>query len=104
MAELFKHNYFKYFLLVLIVLKGIFVVAQNIDAINTIEICYQLDTDDFENESEDRKELDESEKINQLFRIVYHFDRNKVNNNYITIFKKYKTQYLEFTTQPPELL
>ena len=104
MIKLFKHNYFKYLLLVILSLKVVFFVTENINSINETEISYLLDTGDFENESEDQKEFDESEQINQNSQISYHFNQNKDLNNQVLIFKEYRVQYLEFITPPPKFI
>jgi uncharacterized protein (DUF1015 family) len=87
---------------VILALKGIDFVLKNISSITNNEICYQLDTDDFENETEDQKELNELEKINQISHIFYNFYRNKLVNDLIVILKEYKIEYVEFTTPPPQ--
>ncbi len=102
MIKLIKHKYLKYFLLVLLSLKGGFFVVESTSSINDSEICFPLDADDFENEAEDQEEFDESEKINQNLHIAYHFDQSKDINDHIIIFKKYRVQYIEYTTPPPK--
>jgi len=104
MVQLFKHNYFKYFLLVILALKGVYFVAENINYTADTQICFQPDTDDFDSETEDSKELDENEQINQTSLIFYHFNKNKTTSNHIEILKEYRIRYLEFTTPPPKFI
>lgn len=103
MAQLFKNSYLKYFLLVILALKGIDFVVKNISSITNNEICYQLDTDDFEDETEDQKELNELEKINQISHIFYNFYKSKLVNENIVIIREYRIEYIGFTTPPPQL-
>ena len=104
MIKLFKHNYFKYLLLVIISFKGVFFVAESMDSINNIEISYLLDTGDFEDESENQKELDDTEQINQNLQVSYHFNQKKEINKHIIIFKEHRTQYIDFTSPPPKFI
>ncbi|PKH50196.1 hypothetical protein CXF68_05550 [Tenacibaculum sp. Bg11-29] len=98
MAQLFKNIYLKYFILVILALKGVYFVVENIGYISDTEICYQLDADGLEKETE---ELNELEKINQVSHTFYDFNRNNVINDHIVILK-YKIEYVEFTTPPPQ--
>ncbi|MGB0892328.1 MAG: hypothetical protein ACPGUU_08240 [Flavobacteriaceae bacterium] len=79
-------------------------VYENVSNLHHSEtISCTIDLDDFENENEEKKEFDESEKIHQP----------TINTDFseVTIFKlqidnlseSYRDLYFEFTTPPPEL-
>jgi hypothetical protein len=84
---------------VILALKGVYFVVENIEFISDSEISYQLDADDLEKETEN---LNEFEKINQISHTFYNFYRSKLINEYVVIIKKYLIEYLEFTTPPPQ--
>ncbi len=101
MIKLFKHKYFKYLLLVFLALKGSFFVAENSGLLHEVEISYLLDFDDLENENEEKKEIDEKEKIHQHLT-KFLFRKKAKTQKLLTLQEKYQTQYIEFTTPPPE--
>ncbi len=99
MIQIFKHKYFKYLLLVFLSLKGGFFVAENTEILHEIEISHQLDFDDIENE--EKKEIDEENKIPQNLT-EFLFQKKIKNQKCLVQLDNYQIQYLEFTTPPPK--
>ncbi|TYP99560.1 hypothetical protein C7447_101160 [Tenacibaculum adriaticum] len=83
-------------------LKAGFFIVENVSSINEIEICYELDFDDVEND--DNTELDEKEKIVQQQSYSFNLKRKINNENHPIFINEYRIQYLEFSTPPPEFL
>ncbi|TVZ56500.1 hypothetical protein OD91_1786 [Lutibacter sp. Hel_I_33_5] len=78
-------------------------VADNLSILSDTPTASHIVLDDFENENEENKEVDESEKINQSMypnasESSYIIDKNLS----IHIIENYRIQYLEYTTPPPE--
>ncbi|MDY0781197.1 hypothetical protein [Tenacibaculum sp. IB213877] len=96
----FRHIYLKFILLALISLKAGYFVIENFNSIEELEICCELDMDDVENDG--KKELDETEKINQQHSFSFVFDTLKNESTDLCFVKPYTTKYLEYTTPPPE--
>jgi len=90
------------FLLMSITLKVSHVVYQNVSLItDSTHISYVLELE--ESENEEKKELDESEKIQEK---VNSFSVTTFNSSSLqtTFFKlNYKIFHLEFTTPPPKI-
>ena len=101
MIQLFKHQYFKYLLLMLLSLKVSYVVIEHFTVIDDIEICYEIDIEDTEND--DTKELGELEIIKQEHPLSVFFRLGTSKTVFSHIMTTYNMQFLEYTTQPPEL-
>ena len=83
-------------------LKGSFAVYQNISELTgTEKISFFLDID--ESEKEDKKELEESEKIQQKLNTAITFSALKKSKHNSNIVLNYKVLHLEYTAQPPEI-
>ena len=83
-------------------LKGSFAVYQNISELTgTEKISFFLDID--ESEKEDKKELEESEKIQQKLNTAITFSAFKNSKHHSNIVLNYKVLHLEYTTPPPEI-
>lgn len=103
MMQLFKHTYLKYFLLILLSVKAVYFVAENISSTYNIEVCCDIEADDFEHEGEDKNEFDETEKIHQLTFFSEGLNDYSLKFKHSKFSENYLTRYLEFTTPPPEL-
>lgn len=100
----FKHSYLKYFLLIILSIKGGYFVAENIASTFDVEISCTTNTGDFEHENEDKNEFDESEKIHQPENFSTVLKSKILNCKHSNLLENYLTRYLEFTTPPPELV
>jgi len=100
--KLDKQFLFKLLLLMMLSLKGSFAVYQNISELTSTEkISFFLDID--ESEKEDKKELDESEKIQQKMNTSCTFSSLGNDKHHSNIVLNYKVLHLEYTTPPPEI-
>ncbi|MFD0993798.1 hypothetical protein [Tenacibaculum geojense] len=96
-----RHIFLKYLLLLLLSLKAVYFVSENINILdNDIELCSEIDQD--ENENDSKQELDENEKITHQHSTLFKLQIQNTNNNNHFIIKHYKTLLVEFTTPPPE--
>jgi hypothetical protein len=99
--KLNTHFFLKLLLLMMLSLKGSFAVYQNISELTSTEkISFFLDID--ESEKEDKKELEESEKIQQKLNTAITFSALKKSKHNSNIVLNYKVLHLEYTAQPPE--
>lgn len=102
MIQLFKHNFFNYFLLILLSVKIVDFVAEHITSTYEIEMCSEVDADDFENENDDKQEIDETETIHQMVNFDTFIQESTSKFKHILFIDHYITLYLEFSTPPPE--
>lgn len=101
MITLFKHNAFKYLLLIVLSLKISSFVYENLSSLNTSdELALVVDFD----ENEEKKELDENEKIHQQILGSNFQQVNNNNENPSPNLSKLKGLYLEYTSPPPEFV
>lgn len=101
MTLFFKHNYFRYLILLILSLKVSCFIIETITTSNTTEICCEIDFEDTEND--EKSELDEeSKEINQTVRTNAVASNATDTWNYFTLSNLYRIQYLEFITPPPE--
>ena len=103
MIQLFKHTYFKYLLLLLLAFKASYFVVENYQVITSTEISFFLDLNDFENENEEKQELDENKKINEPIVKNSFTEDLYIKRNHLDLHKNYRNLHFEFTTPPPEL-
>ncbi len=68
------------------------------------KINYSIDINDCENDTEDKKEISENEKIHQSFLNIDFNHTSTDNKNYFFAVKNYTDLHFEFTTPPPELI
>ncbi len=66
------------------------------------DISYTIESDD--TEKEDTQELEDTEKINQLLIKPNIYQYLYINKSFITTNSTCFTEYLEYTTPPPELV
>ena len=84
-------------------LKAGYFVVENTSFLHQSEISSSVDISDFENENEEKKEIDESEKIHQSIiktSVTSLFNSEKFS---FEVLKKYNDLHYEFTTPPPEV-
>ena len=67
-------------------------------------ISYAIDFGENENENEEKKEIDENEKIHQFINASNVKSIEHRNNNPISGFLELKNLYFEYITPPPELV
>ena len=85
-------------------LKAGYFVCESVSILHQIENNSSIiDLDDFDNENEEKTELDEKEKINQSTEETPVFKNDFNRKRYSLDVRNYKIQFLEFSTPPPEL-
>ena len=79
-------------------------VFENVSNLHLSEtISCTIDLNDFENENEEKKEFDESEKIHQSLINTDFSDELFFSSQSDKLSENYRDLYFEFTTPPPEL-
>lgn len=107
--SLAKQNIFKFFLFIFLAFKLSLCVYEVFPVLNTTDQLVQVDFDEqSENESEkdntEKKDVDEKEFVAVVSNASIDFTLHVIVTNYLDSNKTYQTQYLEFTTPPPEFL
>ena len=104
MIQIDKHTFLKYLLLVMLSFKMGYFVYDNVSNLHHSEtISCTIDLGDFENENEEKKEFDESEKIHQTLISTDFVDNFSFQKYTERLSENYRNLYFEFTTPPPEL-
>lgn len=104
MMQIFKHSYLKYLLLLILAIKSVSYVIENTALCLDEDSTCLVDFNDFENENDEETEIEEIKKIIKI-DVDFCFSENDiVLKHHFTSHKNYLTQYLEFSTPPPELV
>lgn len=103
MAQFFKHTYLKYFFLLLLSIKAMsYVIESTVICLNQEKTSHKLDLNDEENDSDEEQEIEEAQKIFEIIPTFVFSQIPMVSKSHFTALKNYRTQFLEFTTPPPE--
>lgn len=103
MMKLYRHSYLKYFCLLLLFAKAFCYVIERTSVCFEEKITCNTDFSDLEEDCEEDIELEENNKlvnVNIYFNFLDNEDKKLRPDKTLD---KCSTQYIEFTTPPPEV-